>query len=438
MEYLIFTGYLVLFAWLVTKTRFFLRSGLSKSQLVILFLLKVIAGIFYGWMGIYYGGTAQMIDTWAYHYNGLAEYHLLGSDPSAYFTNLFHSGYEHGYRGFFDSSDSYWNDLKGNIFIKFLSIFNIFSFGYYYVNVIFYSFIAFFGPIAFYRVMKDVFPRQKNTVLAGSFFIPSFLYWGSGLHKEGLLFLGIGLIIFAIYFAQKKGRISAGAVGSVLLGLLLLFLLRSFTFAIMLPAIFCWLLVIRWKPRKPFLVFAGVYLGFCLLFFTAKYISPAFDFPKSVAEKQQAFIANVGSSSLPARELEPTVASFILNTPQAISFSTFRPYPGDIRHILSLFAAVEVMLVIFVMLLFVFMRRKGWPVPHPVIYFCFFFSLSLLLAIGFSVNNLGAICRYRSVVLPLLLTPMLAAINLKGIASLFTNGNSGNAAATGNTDNTHD
>ena len=161
MEYLLFVGYLVLFAWLVTKTRFFTASGLSKPQLVIIFLLKVIVGIFYGWIGLYYGGLAKMSDTWFYHHNGIIEYQLLGNDPKEYFTNLFHNPYETGIQNFFGSTDSYWNDLKANFFIKVLSIFDIFSFGHYYINVIFYSFISLFGPMAIYRVMTDIFPEEK-------------------------------------------------------------------------------------------------------------------------------------------------------------------------------------------------------------------------------------------------------------------------------------
>ena len=207
MDYLLFVAYLVLFSWLVTKTRFFAKTGLSKPQLVIIFLLKVIAGIFYGWMGNYYGGLAQMVDTWNYHQNGLLEYQLLTSDPKEYFTNLFHDPYhQEGLKGFFSSKDSYWNDLKANVFIKILSIFDIFSFGYYYVNVIFYSFISLFGPIAFYRVMADVFPAQKRIILLTTFLVPSFLYWASGIHKEGLIFTGIALIIFHIYFGNKENK----------------------------------------------------------------------------------------------------------------------------------------------------------------------------------------------------------------------------------------
>src|SRR5215207_7023537 len=99
LEHLLFAAYLVLFAWLVTKVNFFKNSGLTSSQLVILFLLKVMAGIFYGWIGVYYGQMAQMIDTWAYHEMSLQEYHLLTTNPVEFFTNA-QNTYEEGYTNF--------------------------------------------------------------------------------------------------------------------------------------------------------------------------------------------------------------------------------------------------------------------------------------------------------------------------------------------------
>ncbi len=84
-----FAGYLVLFAWLVTKVKFFTESGLTPAQLIIFFLLKVMAGIFYGWIGVYYGELAKMVDTWAYHYESLKEYQLLLHNPSEFFGGLF-------------------------------------------------------------------------------------------------------------------------------------------------------------------------------------------------------------------------------------------------------------------------------------------------------------------------------------------------------------
>ncbi|HQV07416.1 MAG TPA: hypothetical protein PKW62_11670, partial [Chitinophagaceae bacterium] len=57
---------------------------------------------------------------------------------------------------------------------------------------------------------------------------------------------------------------------------------------------------------------------------------------------------------------------------------------------------------------------------RAIIYFCLFFSFSLLLAIGFSVNNLGAIVRYRSVVIPLLVVPMIAQTDWKRFEQTFS------------------
>jgi hypothetical protein len=422
LEYLLFVAYLVLFAWLVTKVKFFTHTGLSQSQLIIIFLLKVMAGIFYGWIGLYYGGLAQMQDTWGFHTNSIQEYHLLFNDPHDYFTNLFRDPYEGGVSKFLGSNDSYWNDLKANVFIKILSVFNILSIGNYYVNVIFYSFITLFGAIAIYRVMTDVFPGKKVPILLATFLVPSFLYWTSGIHKEGLIFTGISLIIYVIYFSEKERKIGIKRLLGLVTGLLLILALRNFIIILILPAMLAWLLANR-RPRYGLAIFSSLYLLFGILFFTARYLHPRLDFPQAVVNKQQAFKQlTEGGSTIPMKDLEPTAISFLKNTPQAINLSTIRPYPSDVRHILSLAAAIEINALLFLFILFLVWRTNGnGNASKNFMYFCVFFSISLLMAIGFSVNNLGAIVRYRSVVMPLLVIPMAAQIDWKRLGSIIFN-----------------
>jgi len=434
LEYLLFVGYLVLFAWLVTKIKFFNRSGLTNPQLIIIFLLKVMAGIFYGWVGIYYGNHAQMVDTWSYHYSSIQEYNLLYQNPHEYLVNLFRDPYEGGVTKFLETNNSYWNDLKGNIFIKILSIFNIFSFGHYYTNVIFYSFISMFGPIAVYRVMNDVYPGKKLQILIAVFLIPSFLYWASGLHKEGLIFLGFSLVIFNFYFGLKRKKISTGNILIILLGLLLVLTLRNFLIIILIPALIAWLLASKF-PKRPLAVFAICYLCFIIFFFSANYIIPNLNFPQAVVTKQKEFAALLGgNSSVPMKKLEPTFSSFIINTPQAISLSMIRPYPSDVKHILSLAAAVEIDVLLFLFFVFLFWKKRNENQSPIFIYFCLFLSFSILITIGYAVNNLGAIVRYRSIVLPLLLVPVFCGINWQKISSVLFNNirNKNNVAENGN------
>lgn len=379
-----------------------------------------MAGIFFGWMGHYYGNLAQMLDTWAFHHLGVEEYKILRNNPQEYFTNMFHNPYPHGMGNIFGSTDSYWNDLKGNIFVKMLSIFDIFSFSKYYVNVIFYAFITMVGPIAVFRVMKDIYPGRKNLLLLAAFLVPSFIYWTSGIHKEGLIFTGIALIIYHLYFGWKEKRYTLTRWLGVLLGILLLGVLRNFLLALIIPAILAWLLACKW-PRHGLALFLGVYLVCGVLFFTARYIDPTrFDFPQAVVNKQQAFLQMQGGfSTIPIKELEPTAISFLKNTPQALTLSVLRPYPGDVRHLLSLAASIEINLMLILFLLFLFFRKKNGSPTKNAIYLCVFFSISVLLATGFSVNNLGAIVRYRSVIIPLLAIPMVVQTDWKKLASFF-------------------
>lgn len=422
LEHLLFAAYLLLFAWLVIKTKFFTHAGLTESQLIIIFLLKVLAGIFYGWVGVYYGNLAQMVDTWGYYYNSLHEFNLLKSDPKEFFTSLFHNPYEGGYSKFFSSNDSWWNDLHLNLFIKILALFNLLSFGHYYINVIFYSFISLFGAVAIYRVMRDVFPAKKIEVLLATFLLPSFIYWTSGIHKDGVVFLAIALIVHTIYFGLKRGRFTLKHYLLLFLCFLIILGLRNYLLVILIPALVAWILSSR-MSAKPLIVFPCLYLVFISLFFTVRHIHPKLDFPKAVVNKQKAFLELRGGSAVAVTELQPSFTSFIFNSPEAIALSAIRPYPSDVQHLLALAAAVEINVLIFLFVVFLFWRSNGIRFT-PFILFCLFFSLSALITIGYTVSFLGAIVRYRSIILPFLVIPLVAKINWQRIESVVLKSNS--------------
>jgi len=134
------------------------------------------------------------------------------------------------------------------------------------------------------------------------------------------------------------------------------------------------------------------------------------------------------------KKLEPTFSSFIINTPQALSLSTIRPYPSDVKHILSLAAAAETDLLLFLFFLFLLWKKRNGSHSLTFIYFCLFLGFSILITIGYAVNNLGAIVRYRSIVLPLLLVPVFCGIDWQKVASVLFNNikNKNNVAENGN------
>jgi hypothetical protein len=262
---------------------------------------------------------------------------------------------------------------------------------------------------------------MTNLLVIGIFLAPSFLYWCSGLHKEGFLFLGLSLIVYHCYRLMQNRKKYMLRFGGIVLGFLLLFLLRNFLIVVLVPALLAWVLAWRY-PKRQYMVFALVYAVFILLFFNLKHVDPRLDMPQVVVSKQQAFLKLRGYSSIAISELEPTAASFLINTPQAISLSTLRPFPSDIHHLPSLFAAIETLLLIIIIVLSLIFRKKVSGQKDPILLFQLLFAISLLLVIGFSVNNLGAIVRYRSIILPFLLAPALARTDWKKLIGLISNG----------------
>lgn len=404
----LFFIYLILFTWIIVRTDFFLRSGLSKAQLAGLFIVKTAAGVFYGWFYLHYYHQG---DSWFMYQTSLSTTRELMSDPSAYFRDFFFNPYENTVSGFFASRDSYWNNLKNNSFIALQSVFNCFSFGNYYINVLFYAFLTFWGVVAVFKVMQRHYYRiNKHLLIFSCFLIPSFLFWTSGLHKDGIIFLALGTILYIIYFRVYRYRpfISYCLLMSCMV---LLFAIRNHILFTLLPALFCWVVSRKW-PHRQLYIFAGVYAAGTLLFFLSGSLSPGLDLPAIVAEKQAAFSKLQGGSSLSTPALQPGFAGFLKNLPKAIELSMFRPFLNDIRRPWIWPAFIE-MVLIWLLVLLRLLNRKPLQKRTAFGIFLLVFSVTSLLVIGYTVNIIGAIVRYRAFLLPFIVTPLLAGINWK-------------------------
>jgi hypothetical protein len=358
-------------------------------------------------------------DIWVFHKDALAEYHLLFSNPSEYFTNLFYTGYQYGYDGVLQFHNSYWNDLKTNLIIKFISILDIFSFGHYYVNVILYNFLVFFGHIALFRIFSNVFKERRQVLICSCFLLPSLLVFSSTLHKEGLIFSAISITCYCIYKVINGAGFIKRQIIITVLSLGLIFLFRSYIIIVILPALFAWFISAK-KKYPPVIVFCFTFIISVFIFFITPYFIPSVNLPQLVVQKQLDFL-NLGTanSEIPLTTLLPDFKSFLANAPQALNHVLLRPYPGDysLSHPLILFI-IEMMLYQLLFILFLFFRKRNALVPS-FSFFCIFFSLVILLIIGYTVPVLWAVIRYRSIYLPFLLTPIICGIDYKKIIHLI-------------------
>lgn len=410
LYYLLFVVFLLALCWLLPRIGFVKKSGLPGPLIIGLFVLKVLAGILLGWLSLHYYGAGN--DYWDINREAAKEYALLLQHPGEYFSNIFSSGYDKGYGGVFDSFNSFWNDLRNNLVIKLVSVFNLLSGGNYYINSLFYNLLVFFGHLGLYRLFIDIYPAHKWKVLAGTFLLPSTLYFSSGINRDGLVFLLLALVVYIIYFAFRRGQISIGKLCLLLFSMVLLFFLRNYLVLALLPALAGWWLGRRMGGRKVFLVYAAVYLAAGLVLFGIHKLLPGVQPLRVIVQKQADYLQLPASAtSIPLDTLAANPAGFIRNAPQALNHAWLRPYPLEWPSLFLVPMSIELLVYQLLVLLFLIRGLRSPQDSMAFLGFCIFFLAGIFLFIGYITPNLGALVRYRSLFWPLLITHLLCRID---------------------------
>lgn len=412
MVYLLFIFYCILFCWLTTRIKFFTTSGLSNKVLVFLFIIRIFSLLAGSYINLY---ILPVSDSLTFHNMGIEEFNLLFHSPHEYFENFFHTSYINGYSRILDDYHSFWNNIRTILIAKILSIFDIFSLKNFWINTLFFNFLIFFGFVALYKVFINLFSKCSYQLIFSIFLLPSALFFSAMIHRDGLIFLSISMIVYHLNFLLNDQSFYRKRILIISLFLILIFLLRNFVFLALIPALGAWIIAHKF-PKHAFLSFILVYLITGILFFCSGLISSKTDLPKYMSERQKSFIeiGKLANSTISLQTLSPNFKSFVVNAPQAFNHGLMRPYLSKIKNWQFAPFAVEIFLIELLFLFFIFYRKKK-IVVNPVIYFCLFFSLLMIIMIGYTVPVVGAIVRYRSVYLIFLLVPIMGYMDWQKI-----------------------
>ncbi|HNJ59226.1 MAG TPA: hypothetical protein PLH33_09335, partial [Chitinophagaceae bacterium] len=105
--------------------------------------------------------------------------------------------------------------------------------------------------------------------------------------------------------------------------------------------------------------------------------------------------------------------------PNALDMAFMQPHIFNFKNLSYIPAIIENLGMIIILIILLVKRKKKIVMP-PVVYACLFFGITMLLIAGYTVTFSGAIVRYRSLVLPILVTLVFANINFE---SIFKNKN---------------
>lgn len=421
IEYLFFILYMILIFWAIPKIAFISHTQLQNREIKFLLVFKILASI----VCAYYFVRTNA-DYLRLNFQGLLQYNLLLSNPRLFFTDFSSDINAYGLGRLFETQDSFWGYLRFNLLFKLIAILNLVTKGNFYFNTVIFSSIVFFGHIAFYRIYNEIYPGNKRKILAVAFCLPSVLLYTSCVHKDGIIFLSIAIIsyIFHRYLSSSRS-VGIKYLLALLIATLSIFLFRNYIVVAIVPAMLTALLCKMLIYKKRYIILLA-YSFFFLVFFVSGFSDSTVNLPAAVVQRKADFSAlAVGNTNIKMTALYPTPQSFITNLPQAINHYLFRPYLWEFPQLSVLLTAIELFVYQLLILAFIFYRKKSTAPVHTFNIFGLLFVFNMMLIIGYTIPNVGAIVRYRSIFWVFIICPVICNIDWQRLAA-FRKGTAAN------------
>jgi hypothetical protein len=402
LQYFLFIFYTILCIYAFKVYNVNRNTGISFNILSILFIVKLIAGVINQYIQNH---SYVSNDSQGSFYQGFYELNLFREKPVMMLKYWLFSWEDIGnHLNIFKQENTvYWGTLGRLVNDRFMLVCTLLSFGNYYVNIIFYNALFFIGQLYLFKIFYQLQPEKKWFLILVIFLLPSSLYWGTGMNKDGFILTSIGFIVYATtkFFEQKSLKYIFIILGS----LTLMLCVRNFYFLCFLPFYILWLLF--YKSQKVFYYFTFVFLIAGTAFLFSSKLS-SINFLDIVVHKQQEFLSAKGYSDMLTPELNNTPSSFIKHFPTAISHGFLSPtfkLNDKIKYQLSALDMLFSVIIILISILFI--KRKN---IHSLYIFLIFYCIAMILFIGYTIPNAGALLRYKATFITLLL-PCLVCLS---------------------------
>ncbi len=407
--------------------KFFDIEGVSKQTFSGIFILKIIFGLLLWAIYTFYYKDRATADIYKYFDDSKVLFDSLKINPIHYFKMLLGVGNNTPeFKNYYGEMNFWARKIDSSIYndshtiIRFNAIVRLFSLGYYNVHTVFICFLSLIGLTGIYKIFIPFLQDKKRELLFVVFLLPSVLFWGSGVLKEGLIFFALGLLI---YYTNKLFTIKSFMV-SLLVGSLLAFS-KFYVWLAVLPSLIFIVWVNKINNHNMFKKFVFVVALIFTLGLNIDRFTSVQNPLVTLSQKQIEFtqIANgntfdinkkaipVAGSVIAINKLEPTIFSFLINSPQALLNTVFRPFLWELKSPMMLMAGLENLLILAIIFLCLVFIKPLKQIQWKFVLFCLSFVLIQFLIIGETTPILGAIARYKVPALPFLLIAFILMLD---------------------------
>ena len=379
-------------------------------------IIKLSGGVFFCLIYLlYYGGG----DTTNYFIGVKAVLNVFTDNPLNYFKLLFTSVGSDLNKFFFDVQ-SYppmymLRDQRTMTVIKITSLFSMLGLGGFLPTTILVSTFIFSWIWKLYGFLATRYPNRIQAVNICLLYLPSTIFWGSGIMKDTFVFGATCYTIYGLhqFFIERKRN------GKTLLTLLFSFyiilMIKAYIMFALLPGLLIFANFERLKSIKSYFIKLIVYpITFSLIILAANTLFFDFNelFGKYSADNlfEEAALQNsdlkrdvYGGNSFDIGKFDPTLQGAISKFLPAINAAIFRPYIWEVGSPTMLLSGIENIILLSMSIWLILtkpiklFRSIG---SDPFIIFCLLFTIILGFGVGLSTSNFGALVRYKIPFLP--------------------------------------
>ncbi len=367
-----------------------------------------------------------------YHVEGANIYHLILNDISN-IRWLTAPGTEYDQSGLLADTwnAGYCRDVNNFMVVRIVAVMSFFTFGKYLITCLLFSLISFSGVWRLYRFFYEQFPHLHKQLAFAILFLPTFVFWSSGILKDPLCTGAMGWITYALYEAlyKKKNLIKNTVIifiaGYVLVALKVYILVSYVPFLLLFLALKNVNLV-KNKFAKIAIgsaMIVGIMLGFTKIMgelqkSMAKYAGDGVT--KTIQSYQKNYAAQdtwAQSNFSLGVEFDGSVTSLVKMAPAAVIATLFRPFLWESAKLSTLLSSLESLVIML------FTLKVLWAVgigkffrawSEPAIMYCIAFSLLFALFVGATTPNFGTLCRYKIPCIPFYLIALILIMDKFG------------------------
>ena len=408
----------LLFIFFARRKKMMLKEHPEYKFYVWGMFAKLVGGVAFSMIYFYYynGG-----DTIAYFYSAVALRNLAFIDILQFFDVLFgESTIERWSLFTYETGRPYlwlYFDHRTFFVVRLISPIVLLTFNSYLITTLLIASFSYLGAWSCYRTFCSYFPQIRGQLATAFLFMPSVLFWGSGIMKDTITFTAVCWWIHAVdeVFFKRQGQVKNSVI--IVLSALMMIVVKPYIFMVLFPVSLLWILYFRIVGIRnvlikfvllPFMVVMLIGLSFFVLDRLGEHFDKfALDSALETIRVTQADMVRTdvyGANAFDIGTIENSWSSVFSKFPLAVNAALFRPYIWEARSVVVALSGLE---NFWVLLVTVFTLLRVGPVflfrsmgGNPILLMCLTFAFLFAFVVGVTTPNFGALVRFKIPMVP--------------------------------------